>query len=58
MKYIKMVLFAIFITVFIPGICNASEVVPDVTGAPPSAEPVYVSEPVTQGALSLGYDKY
>lgn len=53
MKYIKMVLFAIFITVFIPGICNASEVVPDVTGAPPSAEPVYVSEPVTQGALSL-----
>lgn len=23
------------------------------TGAPPSAEPAYVSEPVTQGALSL-----
>lgn len=58
MKYIKMVLFAIFITVFIPGICSASEVMPDVTGAPPSAEPVYVSEPVTQGSAFFGYDKY
>ncbi len=53
MKYIKAVLFAIFTVALIPGICSASEASLNVTEAAPSEVPQAVSEPVTQGALSL-----